>query len=90
MVAGVFAIAEVADCSCGPPAARTAPNARPPRPPVPATGERRWAWAALAVLAQVQGIPDHLHENPARYADTDGGRAGRRFPRAVHYETSTP
>lgn len=84
MVAGVFAIAEVAGLLVR--AAGRQNGAE--RPAAEAAGHRRRASTAvgvvavLAVLAQVQGIPDHLHEEiRLAYTDTDGaGERADRFP----------
>lgn len=84
MVAGVFAIAEVAGLlvraagrqnGADRPAAEAADRQR-------RTGAAVGVVAALAVLAQVQGIPDHLHEEiRLAYTDTDGsGERADRFP----------
>lgn len=83
-VAGVFAIAEVAGLLVRA-AGRQNGTARPA---AEAAHRRLRAGAAvgvvatLAVLAQVQGIPDHLHEEiRLAYTDTDGaGERADRFP----------
>lgn len=84
MVAGVFAIADVAGLLVRAAGRQNGSD----RPAAEATGYRRRASAAvgvvsaLAVLAQVQGIPDHLHEEiRLAYTDTDGsGERADRFP----------
>ncbi|MCD2264081.1 galactan 5-O-arabinofuranosyltransferase [Dietzia aurantiaca] len=84
MVAGVFAIADVAALLVRAAGRQNGSD----RPAAEATGYRRRASAAvgvvsaLAVLAQVQGIPDHLHEEiRLAYTDTDGsGERADRFP----------
>ena len=84
MVAGVFAIADVAGLLVRAAGRQNGSD----RPAAEATGCRRRASAAvgvvsaLAVLAQVQGIPDHLHEEiRLAYTDTDGaGARADRFP----------
>ena len=75
MVAAVFAIAELAGLTVR--AAGRQNGAE--RPAAEAAERRRTAGtavgvvAALAMLAQVQGIPDHLHEEiRLAYTDTDG------------------
>ena len=75
MVAAVFAIAELAGLAVR--AAGRQNGAE--RPAAEAAKRRRTAGAAvgvvaaLAMLAQVQGIPDHLHEEiRLAYTDTDG------------------
>ena len=84
MVAGVFAIAEVAGLLMRAVGRQDGAD----RPAAEAARYRRRAGAAvgvvaaLAVLAQVQSIPDHLHEEiRLAYTDTDGtGERADRFP----------
>lgn len=84
VVAGVFAIADVAGLLVR--AAGRQNGAE--RPTAEAADHRRRATVAvgvvgaLAMLAQVQGIPDHLHEEiRLAYTDTDGaGERADRFP----------
>lgn len=84
VVAGVFAIAEVAGL-----AVRAAGRqGGADRPAAEAADRRRRATAVvgvvatLAALAHAQGIPDHLHEEiRLAYTDTDGdGERADRFP----------
>ena len=84
MVAGVFAIADVAGVLVRAVGRQNGTD----RPAAEAAERRRRATvgvsvvAAFAVLAQVQGIPDHLHEEiRLAYTDTDGsGERADRYP----------
>lgn len=84
MVAGVFAIADLAGLLVRAVGRQNGTE----RPEAEAAEHRRRATvavsvvAAFAVLAQVQGIPDHLHEEiRLAYTDTDGsGERADRFP----------